>query len=132
GVPPREPHPPPPSRRDPSPSSFWPRRSVPGQLVVEASHDPATLEGLRGRGHLVEVAEPWSLGRTCAAGRDPATGFLVAAANPRGRAAYAVGAQPASTRVNEPWRAPPMSRTSPSSNSGEKMPSRSLAGSPGR
>jgi gamma-glutamyltranspeptidase / glutathione hydrolase len=73
------------------PSSFWPRRAVPGRLVVEAGHDPATVEGLRRRGHLVEVADPWSLGRTCAAGRDPATGFLVAAANPRGRHAYAVG-----------------------------------------
>jgi gamma-glutamyltranspeptidase / glutathione hydrolase len=73
------------------PSSFWPRRAAPGRLVVEAAHDPATIEGLRRRGHLVEVADPWSLGRTCAAGRDPATGFLVAAANPRGRQAYAVG-----------------------------------------
>jgi gamma-glutamyltranspeptidase/glutathione hydrolase len=73
------------------PSSFWPRRASPGRLVVEAGHDPATVEGLRARGHLVEVAEPWSLGRTCAAGRDPATGFLVAAANPRGRQAYAAG-----------------------------------------
>jgi gamma-glutamyltranspeptidase / glutathione hydrolase len=73
------------------PSSFWPRRASPGRLVVEAAHDPATIEGLRARGHLVEVAEPWSLGRTCAAGRDPATGFLVAAANPRGRQAYAAG-----------------------------------------
>jgi gamma-glutamyltranspeptidase / glutathione hydrolase len=73
------------------PSSFWPRRAVPGRLVVEAAHDPATLEGLADRGHLVEAAEPWSLGRTCAAGRDPATGFLVAAANPRGRQAYAAG-----------------------------------------
>jgi gamma-glutamyltranspeptidase/glutathione hydrolase len=73
------------------PSSFWPRRASPGKLVIEASHDPATIEALRQRGHLVELAEPWSLGRTCAAGRDPATGFLVAAANPRGRQAYAVG-----------------------------------------
>jgi gamma-glutamyltranspeptidase/glutathione hydrolase len=73
------------------PSSFWPRRAFPGKLVVEAGHAPATIEGLRARGHLVEVAEPWSLGRTCAAGRDPATGFLVAAANPRGRQAYAAG-----------------------------------------
>ena len=73
------------------PSSFWPRRAAPGRLVVEAGHDPATVEGLRRRGHLVEVADPWSLGRTCAAGRDPATGFLLAAANPRGRQAYAVG-----------------------------------------
>ena len=73
------------------PSSFWPRRALPGKLVVEASHHPATIGGLRHRGHLVEVADHWSLGRTCAAGRDPATGFLVAAANPRGRQAYAVG-----------------------------------------
>jgi gamma-glutamyltranspeptidase/glutathione hydrolase len=73
------------------PSSFWPRRAHPGKLVVEAGHDPATVAGLRRRGHLVEVADPWSLGRTCAAGRDPATGFLVAAANPRGRQAYAAG-----------------------------------------
>jgi gamma-glutamyltranspeptidase / glutathione hydrolase len=73
------------------PSSFWPRRADPGRLVVEARHDPATVRGLADRGHRVEVADPWSLGRTCAAGRDPATGFLVAAANPRGRQAYAVG-----------------------------------------
>jgi gamma-glutamyltranspeptidase/glutathione hydrolase len=73
------------------PSSFWPRRALPGKLVVEASHHPATIGGLRQRGHLVEVADHWSLGRTCAAGRDPATGFLIAAANPRGRQAYAVG-----------------------------------------
>jgi gamma-glutamyltranspeptidase/glutathione hydrolase len=73
------------------PSSFWPRRAFPGRLLVEAGLDPATIEGLRARGHLVEVADPWSLGRTCAAGRDPASGFLVAAANPRGRQAYAAG-----------------------------------------
>jgi gamma-glutamyltranspeptidase / glutathione hydrolase len=73
------------------PSSFWPRRADPGRLVVEARHDPEVVDDLRTRGHLVELTDPWSLGRTCAAGRDPATGFLVAAANPRGRQAYAVG-----------------------------------------
>jgi gamma-glutamyltranspeptidase / glutathione hydrolase len=73
------------------PSSFWPRRADPGRLVVEARHDPEVVDDLRARGHLVELADPWSLGRTCAAGRDPATGFLLAAANPRGRQAYAVG-----------------------------------------
>ncbi|HWC43059.1 MAG TPA: gamma-glutamyltransferase family protein [Actinomycetota bacterium] len=73
------------------PSSFWPRQADPGRLVVEARHDPGVVEELRARGHLVELAGPWSLGRTCAAGRDPASGFLVAAANPRGRQAYAAG-----------------------------------------
>jgi gamma-glutamyltranspeptidase/glutathione hydrolase len=73
------------------PSSFWPRQAEPGRLVVEGRLDPATVTGLRARGHLVEAAGPWSLGRTCAAGRDPSTGMLVAAANPRGRQAYAVG-----------------------------------------
>jgi gamma-glutamyltranspeptidase / glutathione hydrolase len=47
------------------------------------------VAALRARGHLVELADPWSLGRTCAAGIDPASGFLHAAANPRGRQAYA-------------------------------------------
>jgi gamma-glutamyltranspeptidase / glutathione hydrolase len=73
------------------PSSFWPRRADPGRLVVEGRLGPATVAGLQARGHRVEVAGPWSQGRTCAAGRDPATGMLVAAANPRGRQAYAVG-----------------------------------------
>jgi gamma-glutamyltranspeptidase/glutathione hydrolase len=73
------------------PSSFWPRQAAPGRLVVEGRLDPATVAGLRARGHLVEVDGPWSQGRTCAAGRDPATGLLVAAANPRGHQAYAVG-----------------------------------------
>jgi gamma-glutamyltranspeptidase/glutathione hydrolase len=73
------------------PSSFWPRRAEPGRLVVEDRLGPGTVAALRARGHRVEVAGPWSLGRTCAAGRDPATGMLVAAANPRGRQAYAVG-----------------------------------------
>jgi gamma-glutamyltranspeptidase / glutathione hydrolase len=73
------------------PSSFWPRQAEPGRLVVEDRLGPATVAALRARGHRVEVAGPWSQGRTCAAGRDLATGMLVAAANPRGRQAYAAG-----------------------------------------
>jgi gamma-glutamyltranspeptidase / glutathione hydrolase len=72
------------------PSSFWPRQAEPGRLVVEERLGPV-VAGLRARGHLVEVAGPWSMGRTCAAGRDLATGLLAAAANPRGHQAYAVG-----------------------------------------
>ncbi len=41
-------------------------------------------------------------------------------------------AQPSSTKVNEPWRAAPVSRTSVRTSSGWKMPSRSLPGSPGK
>jgi gamma-glutamyltranspeptidase / glutathione hydrolase len=73
------------------PSSFFPRRARPGSLVVEERIGQATVAELRGRGHHVEVADPWSLGRMCVVGRDPATGFLLAAANPRGRQGYAAG-----------------------------------------
>ena len=51
---------------------------------------PEVVEELRERGHDVEVAGDWSLGRLCAASRD-AGGMLRAAANPRGMQGYAVG-----------------------------------------
>ena len=73
------------------PSSFYPRQSRPGVLVVEDRLGPEVIEDLRARGHRVETAGPWSLGRMCVVGRDPATGFLMAAANARGRQGYAVG-----------------------------------------
>jgi gamma-glutamyltranspeptidase/glutathione hydrolase len=46
---------------------------------------------LAARGHDLTVAGPWSLGRLCAVARDPGTGMLSAAANPRGMQGYAVG-----------------------------------------
>jgi len=73
------------------PSSFYPRQSRPGVLVVEERLGGKVIEELRSRGHVVEVSGPWSLGRMCVVGRDPKTGFLLAAANPRGRQGYAVG-----------------------------------------
>ena len=73
------------------PSSFYPRQSEPGRVVVEERLDPAVVAELRRRGHDVAVAGPWSQGRLSAAGRDPATGFLRAAANARGMQGYAVG-----------------------------------------
>lgn len=73
------------------PSSFWPRQSRPGVVVVEQRIGGKVIEELRARGHRVEVSGPWSLGRMCVVGRDPKTGFLMAAANPRGRQGYAVG-----------------------------------------
>jgi gamma-glutamyltranspeptidase / glutathione hydrolase len=73
------------------PSSFWPRQARSGVLVVEERIGSKVIDELRRRGHLVEVSGPWSLGRMCVVGRDPRTGFLMAAANPRGRQGYAAG-----------------------------------------
>lgn len=73
------------------PSSFYPRESRPGVLAVEDRLGEAVIEDLRARGHQVERLGPWTLGRLCAVGRDPETGFLMAAANPRGRQGYAAG-----------------------------------------
>jgi gamma-glutamyltranspeptidase/glutathione hydrolase len=63
----------------------------PGSLTVESRMDEAVVEELRRRGHDVLVAEAWSEGRLCAVARDPETGVLSAAANPRGMQGYAVG-----------------------------------------
>ena len=73
------------------PSSFWPRESEPAGLVVEGRLDSQVIEQLRGRGHRITVAGDWTLGRLSAAGYDERTGFLQAAANPRGNYGYAVG-----------------------------------------
>jgi gamma-glutamyltranspeptidase/glutathione hydrolase len=73
------------------PSSFFPRRAVPGEVVVESRVGPGVIDDLRRRGHQVTVADPWSLGRLSAVSRDPATGVLRAAANPRGMQGYAAG-----------------------------------------
>ncbi|MEU6219336.1 gamma-glutamyltransferase [Streptomyces sp. NPDC047022] len=73
------------------PSSFHPRRMRPGSVTVESRMDVGVVEGLRRRGHDVTVADAWSEGRLCAVARDPGTGVLSAAANPRGMQGYAVG-----------------------------------------
>jgi gamma-glutamyltranspeptidase / glutathione hydrolase len=73
------------------PSSFHPRGWNPGELTVESRLGTATLDELRRRGHLVVDAGPWALGRLCAVSRDPDTGTLRGAANPRGAQGYAVG-----------------------------------------
>ena len=71
------------------PSSFWPRTSRPGVLVVEARVPKATVEELRRRGHVVEIGEDWSEGRLTAASREGRR--VRAAANPRGMQGYAAG-----------------------------------------
>jgi gamma-glutamyltranspeptidase/glutathione hydrolase len=76
---------------DSFPSSFYPRGTAPGSLVVESRIGEKTITDLRRRGHDVTVGAPWSEGRICAVARDPATGVLSAGANPRGMQGYAVG-----------------------------------------
>lgn len=73
------------------PSSFAPHEARPGRVHAEKRIEPAVLDDLRRRGHDVAEAEPWSLGRLCAVGRDSATGLLSAAADPRSGQAYAAG-----------------------------------------
>lgn len=73
------------------PSSFYPRTMVPAGVTVESRLGDAAITELRRRGHQVTVADPWSLGRLSAVARDPETGVLSAAANPRGMQGYAAG-----------------------------------------
>ena len=71
------------------PSSFYPRESKPRQIEVEARFADEAIRELRERGHEVEVAGDWALGRVSAVARED--GLLKAAANPRGMQGYAVG-----------------------------------------
>ncbi|MEV8310355.1 gamma-glutamyltransferase [Streptomyces flavidovirens] len=76
---------------DSFPGSFHPRGMRPGSVTVESRMDAGVVGELRRRGHHVTVGGPWSEGRLCAVARDPRTGVLSAAANPRGMQGYAVG-----------------------------------------
>jgi gamma-glutamyltranspeptidase / glutathione hydrolase len=71
------------------PSSFYPRQAQPRVLDAESRIDPAVIEDLRRRGHLVNVRPAWSLGRVSAVARR--NGVLYAAANPRAMQGYAAG-----------------------------------------
>jgi gamma-glutamyltranspeptidase/glutathione hydrolase len=73
------------------PGSFWPRTWEPGGAVVEDRLGEDVIAGLERRGHVVTRAGDWALGRLSAVVRDPETGILQAAANPRGAQGYAAG-----------------------------------------
>ena len=73
------------------PGSFWPRTWTPGGAVVEDRLGDDVIAGLERRGHVVTRAGDWALGRLSAVTREPATGLLGAAANPRGAQGYAAG-----------------------------------------
>lgn len=71
-------------------SSFYPRATQPGHLMIEPGFGEAVIADLAARGHRIDIAEPWSVGRLTAAARDR-DGMLRAAATPRLMQAYAVG-----------------------------------------
>jgi len=71
--------------------SFWPRTWSPAGAVVEDRLGSEVIAALEARGHDVVRAGDWSLGRVSAVGRDPSTGAVWAAANPRGMQGYAAG-----------------------------------------
>ncbi|WP_309133070.1 gamma-glutamyltransferase [Brevibacterium sp.] len=71
--------------------SFWPRTWVPGGAVVEDRLGDEVINGLIDRGHVITRAGDWELGRLSCVTRDPTTGKLTAAANPRGAQGYAAG-----------------------------------------
>jgi gamma-glutamyltranspeptidase/glutathione hydrolase len=71
-------------------SSFYPRRTDPGGLMIEPGFGAEVIAELARRGHVITQTGPWELGRLTAAGRD-ADGTLRAAATPRLMQAYAVG-----------------------------------------
>lgn len=73
------------------PGSFWPRTWEPGGAVVEDRLGDNVIAGLEARGHRITRAGDWTLGRLSAVARDPSTGVLQAAANPRGAQGYASG-----------------------------------------
>jgi gamma-glutamyltranspeptidase/glutathione hydrolase len=73
------------------PGSFWPRTWTPGGAVVEDRLGDDVITELERRGHRITRAGDWELGRLSSVGRDPQTGLLSAAANPRGAQGYAAG-----------------------------------------
>ncbi len=73
------------------PGSFWPRTWEPGGVVVEDRLGEDVIAGLEARGHVITRAGDWALGRLSSVARDPQTGVLSAAANPRGAQGYAAG-----------------------------------------
>ncbi len=76
---------------DSFPDSFYPRSMNPGGVTIESRVGDEVIAELRRRGHRITVNDPWSEGRMCVVARNPATGALSAAANPRAMQGYAAG-----------------------------------------
>src|SRR5947207_1407351 len=73
------------------PSSFYPRKAVPGGLVLENRIPEATRKELAARGHKVKLAGAWVNGRVMAVHNGPKPGVISAACSPRAQIAYVMG-----------------------------------------
>jgi gamma-glutamyltranspeptidase/glutathione hydrolase len=73
------------------PSSFYPRSSEPGQMIIEKRVPEAVIAALAERGHLVRAVSPWGLGDATALQVDLDRGVLMGAAGPRRDKSYALG-----------------------------------------
>ncbi|WP_226780291.1 gamma-glutamyltransferase family protein [Oceaniglobus trochenteri] len=71
-------------------ASFYPRNADPGHLMIEPGVGAGVLDDLRARGHRLDVADPWTVGRLTAVSHRP-DGMMKGAATPRLMQAYAVG-----------------------------------------
>lgn len=67
-----------------------PRDQLPEALRMEEGFDPATLDGLRAKGHKISLVDRWSFGSAKVIVRDRENGCWLAGADPR-RVAYALG-----------------------------------------
>lgn len=74
------------------PSSFEPHEEQPGRLMLEARIPRATIEALEDLGHDAIAWPDWTAkaGAVCAVLRDPRSGIVIGAADPR-RSTHAIG-----------------------------------------
>lgn len=66
------------------PGLFHPHNFFLNRLRIEENVGSATIEGVRQRGHDIDIAPPWTEGFLCGTERNPETGVLEAGCDPRG------------------------------------------------
>jgi gamma-glutamyltranspeptidase/glutathione hydrolase len=73
------------------PSSFYPRKAYPGELVVEGRIAKETVTELEKRGHTVKVTADWEVGKAMGITIDEETGVISGGCSPRRQIGYALG-----------------------------------------
>ena len=73
------------------PSSFYPRHSFPGRVVVESRMSGKTLDELRKRGHDIEMTGDWANGKVLGIRYHSDTGTIAGAASAKNNIGYAMG-----------------------------------------